>query len=380
MAGTGTGMRFIGLPARNLLQRPLRSGLTLLGIVAAVASFIALVGASRGVQSAWTRSFAESDTHIIALRKSAVDLLSATIEENTADDLRRVPGVAAVAGELVDLVDIEPDTSLLAAGLDPRGYLWKSTALCEGAMPGTDRPNGVVLGEAAATVLRKHVGDTLVIEDSEFRVTGIARYHGSLNNSVLVMPLPALQRLMGLPGKVTSFSIRVADPGDVERVGELKAHLNREFPLLAFSETRDVADTVRSMRFLRSMAWAVSFIALFMGTVAVLNTLLMSVTERTYDIGVLCALGWQPARVLGMILLEGVLLTAAGSAVGIGVGVAVLRLLARMPPVLGFLEPEVTTRLLVEVATATVLMGVAGSLYPSWRAIRLRPVDALRGQ
>jgi putative ABC transport system permease protein len=192
------------------------------------------------------------------------------------------------------------------------------------------------------------------------------------------MQLPTLQKLMGLPGKVTSFSIRASHPGDTERVGELKARLAKEFPLLAFAETRDVADTVRAMRFLRSMAWAVSIIALFMGTVAVLNTLLMSVTERTYDIGVLSAIGWQPARILSMVLIEGVLLTITGSILGIGVGLGVLRLLAQMPPVLGFLEPEVTPRLVLEVAAATLVMGIAGSLYPSWRAVCLNPVDALR--
>ncbi len=371
-------MHFIGIPARNLLQRPLRSGLTLLGIVAAVGSFIALVGASKGVQSAWTRGFAESDTHIIALRKSAVDLLSATIEENIVDQLSRVPGVEAVAGELVNLVNMGLDAGLLVLGLDRRGYLWKAASLSEGEMPNSEQHKGIVLGEAAAVALHKKVGDTIVIEGSDFEITGIARYRGSLNNSIIIVQLPTLQKLMGLPGKVTSFSIRAGYPGDPERLGELKVRLAKEFPLLAFTETKDVADTVRAMRFLRSMAWAVSIIALFMGTVAVLNTLLMSVTERTYDIGVLSAIGWQPARILSMILMEGVLLTAAGSILGIGVGVGVLRLLARMPPVLGFLEPEVSPRLVLEVAVATLVMGITGSLYPSWRAIRLNPVDALR--
>jgi lipoprotein-releasing system permease protein len=101
-------------------------------------------------------------------------------------------------------------------------------------------------------------------------------------------------------------------------------------------------------------------------------------TERTYDIGLLSAIGWQPARILSMVLIAGVLLTAAGNTLGIGVGFGVLRLLARMPPVLGFLEPEVTRRLVLQVAAATLVMSVAGSLYPSWRAVCLNPADTPR--
>jgi putative ABC transport system permease protein len=183
---------------------------------------------------------------------------------------------------------------------------------------------------------------------------------------------------MGLPGKVISFSIRASDPGDQRRLGELKARLAAEFTQLAFAETADVAENVRSMQFLRSLAWAVSVIAFFMGAVVVLNTLLMSVAERAYDIGVLSAVGWSPALILRLILVEGAVLTVAGSAVGILGGILALKVLAVMPPVLGFLEPDVSLALVLEVAAAALGMGIAGSLYPAWRAVRMDPVTALQ--
>ena len=244
-------------------------------------------------------------------------------------------------------------------------------------MPGAGELKGVVLGEAASAALRKTIGDKVSVEGDELVVTGIARYRGTLNNSGLVMPLAALQTLMGLPGKVISFSIRATDPGDPRRLGELKARLAAQFPLLAFAETADVAENVRSMQFLRSLAWAVSVIAFFMGAVVVLNTLLMSVAERAYDIGVLSALGWSPTLILWMILVEGAVLTVAGSMVGIVGGILALRVLAGMPPVLGFLEPDVSLALVLEVGAGALAMGIAGSLYPAWRAVRMDPVRAL---
>jgi putative ABC transport system permease protein len=371
-------MHFLGMTARNLLNRPLRSALTLLGIAVAVGSFIALVGAARGIQNAMIQSFAERDTHIVALRKNAADLLSATIDERVGDAIRRVSGVEDVAGELVTIVDIEPDHTLLATGRDPNGYLWTSASLHEGHMPGPAEPKGVVLGEAASVALRKTVNDRVSVEGDELVVTGIARYRGTLNNSGLVMPLPTLQALIGLPGKVISFSVRASNPQDPRRLAELKNRLAAEFPTLAFAETADVAENIRSMQFLRSLAWAVSVIAFVMGSVIVLNTLLMSVAERAYDIGVLSALGWSPALVLRMILIEGAVLTVAGSTLGIAAGLLALRVLAGMPPVLGFLEPDVSRTLILEVAAAALAMGITGSLYPAWRAVRMDPVAALR--
>jgi putative ABC transport system permease protein len=373
-----THMHFLSVPVRNLRNRPLRSALTVLGIAVAVGSFIALVGASRGIQHALVQGFAEQDTHIVALRRNAADLLSATVDERVGEAIRRVPGVADVAGELVTLVDVEPDQTLLATGRDPRGYLWTTASLHEGHMPGPGEPNGVVLGEAAGAALHKTLNDTIAVEGEALVITGIARYRGTLNNSGLVMPLASLQALMGLPGKVISFSIRARDPRDAPRLDALKDRLAAEFPLLAFAETADVAESVRSMQFLRSLAWAVSVIAFFMGTVIVLNTLLMSVAERAYDIGVLSALGWSPALILSMILVEGAVLTIVGSACGIAAGILALNVLAGMPPVLGFMEPDVSLTLVLQVAVAAVAMGIAGSLYPAWRAIRMDPVAALR--
>ena len=371
-------MRFVHVPLLNLANRPLRAALTALGIAVAVGSFVALVGASRGFERACVGGLSERAAHLVAVRKGTVDFLSASMDESTGDELRRVEGVAAVAGELLDVAVLEPDETILATGWRRNDYLWHSVRLRVGAMPGPQEPNGVVLGEATADGLGKTVGDTISLREREFRVTGISGYAGAMNRTVLVMPLTTMQAVMERPGKVTFFSIRVSHPEDREGLARLKARLAQRFPHLKFCDARELVEDDQFLKLFRATTWSISLIALFMGLVVILNTLLMSVTERTYDIGVLSAVGWQPGRILAMILLEGLLLAIAGTVLGSLFGIGLLEFLAELPQVRGFLEPQVSVRLLGETCVAALLMGVAGSVYPAWRAVRLNPVDALR--
>lgn len=109
-----------------------------------------------------------------------------------------------------------------------------------------------------------------------------------------------------------------------------------------------------------------------------INTLMMAVAERTREIGIMSAIGWSRPRILGMIVIEGLLLSSVSSLLGCILGVLVARWIAAMPAVRGFLEPEITLRLAVEVAIALLVLGGLGSLYPAWRATRLDPEKALQ--
>jgi len=381
LGSLGTGgqpMRLVGLCVRNLVSRPLRCGLTALGVGMAVASLIALVGTSRGLENAWVSNLVARGTDVLAVRKGAFDPLSGSVDASVADRLRQVEGVQAVAGELVNLVVVESDRWLVASGWEPSEFLWQSVPLRAGAMPGPEQPRGVVVGGGVAEGLHKSVGDTLRLEERDFIVTGISSGAGALDRAALIMPLPAMQELMDRPGKVTGFHLRLSCRADAARTTQVKERLAAAVRSLRFDDTREVAEHDQTLRFLRATAWSVSAIAVFIGVLVTLNTLLMSVTERTYDLGVLSALGWPAARILLMIVIEGILIAAVGSALGVVLGLGALRAIACVPLLRGLLEPAAGIRLVLETAGAALLIGVVGSLYPAWRALRMNPVDALR--
>jgi putative ABC transport system permease protein len=124
--------------------------------------------------------------------------------------------------------------------------------------------------------------------------------------------------------------------------------------------------------------FGIAAMALIVGGLGMTNTMVMSVFERTREIGVLRALGWRRRRVLGMIVRESVVLSLLGGASGVAV-VFVLGLALNLSPVMqGFIRLEYSPDLFAQALVTTLALGVAGGVYPAWRATRLQPIEALR--
>jgi putative ABC transport system permease protein len=371
-------LRFISIPARNLGRRPIRTHSTALSVTIAVASFIALVGLSRGLGQAWTETLRGRGVDVVASRKGAWVLLTGSIDERVADDLRKVRGVRAVATGLVDLVVAESGRPMVVEGWAMDSFLWKTLSLRVGRLPKPEETNGALLGEGAAELLGKKPGDSLSVQGKQFVVTGVYLGNGALANFSILMPLTTLQGLLGRSGKVTGFDLRLDRPDDAASVVEVRSRLAAAFPDLLFTESNDMADQDNVQRVLRAVAWITSAIALIMALVVILNTLLLSVTERTHEIGILSALGWPSERILLMIVLEGLILAAAGSVAGALLGIAGMNWLTSLPQAKGFIVPVISWRLVLEVTGAALFLGAMGSIYPAARAVSLEPVDALR--
>lgn len=372
-------MYLVTLPIRSLAGRPTRTLLTAGGVAVAVGSFIGLLGMSRGLENAWTQSLKDRGTHILAVRKGSIEILTGSIEEGAGQRIAQVPGVAAVAGELLDLVMVDQRNPVLVCGWQEDTFLWKSLSLEAGAVsPGESGASGVYLGKTVAEMLGKGPGQTIQVLGRELEVSGVIKPSGALSGRIAVMPLRQFQELLGRPGKVTEFNVRVAWEGTPEQVAAVGASLASALPELAFTATPEVAEKNDVLKLLRAMAWGTSLIALAMGLFFVLNTLLMSVTERTREIGILSALGWSRRRIVGSVIIEGLLLSLAGGSAGLLLGGLGLRWLSLQPRMRGFLEPEVGLPLMIEVAGAAVLLGLVGSAYPALRAARQEPIRALR--
>lgn len=376
----------------------MRSVLTVLGVAFAVAGFVVLTGFSHGMERAWTTSLLERDVHLTAVPRGTVQILAASIDQTAAVRVAAVDGVRDASAELADMVMLPSGQPVLVVGWPPGSFLWGTLRLSAGRLPdagGSHRRGGAsrgpvpsggdaaatdtaVLGDGLAHALRVRPGDPLTLLGARLTVIAVFRPSGVINNNMLILPLPALQRLLNRPGQVTVLDVRLARPGNAREARAVQARLDAAFPGLEFTETRFMADSNDILRLIRAMAWGISLIALTMGFFAVLNTLLMSVTERVREFGVLSAVGWSPGRVLAMVVLEGLALSLAGSAAGIVFGIVGLRWLAASPMLRGLVEPQVGAALFLQVSVVTLLLGVIGSLYPAGRAVRVQPVEALR--
>jgi len=123
---------------------------------------------------------------------------------------------------------------------------------------------------------------------------------------------------------------------------------------------------------------ALILLTVVVGGIVMTNAMLISVFERTQEIGVLRALGWKRRRVVRMIFVEALALSLLSALVGIGLGVGLNYLFMLIPGFGAFLTPAYTPALFGRVLGLAVTLGVIGSLYPAWRAAGLRPIEALR--
>lgn len=372
-------MQLLTLPLRNLARHRTRSLLTAAGVAVAIGGLIALVGTVRGLERGWTTKLAHLGTDVLVARKGTVEILTATLDERIAAEIAQVPGVAEVTGELLDLIDLDNGEMLVLAGWPGNSPFWNSLRVTDGRRPAPDEAHAIIVGQATADALGKKPGMTLTLGGREFLVTGIFAQRDLLANWGVVMPLASLQSLVEKQGRVTIFNLRLAPSGQPS-VSSVIEDLRRTFPTLSFTKTAEVGETNSVLRVLRATAWSVSFIALAIAVVVVVNTLMMSVVERTREIGILRAVGWRASSILALVAAEGMMLTAIGTGAGIVLGWATIKWVMTSSSLRGVLESGLSARTIAEIFIAALILGSAGSLYPAWRALKLDPIKALRSE
>ena len=149
-------------------------------------------------------------------------------------------------------------------------------------------------------------------------------------------------------------------------------------PKLLALATEDFVKTDTRMQLSSAMAWMTSAVAIFIGAIGTLNTMMTSVLERTREIGILRAIGWPRRRVVTMILAESCLIAFAASLIGGVLAMVGTWALSQAPAAKGILSPNIDTVILVEGVLLALVIGVLGALLPAWRAAKLQPTEAFR--
>ena len=246
-------------------------------------------------------------------------------------------------------------------------------AIVEGAPLTTNRQ--ILLGRVAAENLDMQVGQTVRIFDRAFKIAGIYETGLPFQDGGAVVTLRDAQSLFGQAHKVSFVGVWVEDP---QQAAPVARAIEARHPEVSLSLTSDFAEDLVDLQMMEASTWGISALALVVGGLGMTNTMVMSVIERTREIGVLRALGWRQRRVLWMIVRESISLSLLGSAAGIAMGVLLGWGINAIPAMQGFLQMRYTPALFGQGLSTALLLGAVGGAYPAWRAARLRPVEALR--
>jgi putative ABC transport system permease protein len=372
-------MRFVTLIFRNLLRRRTRTLLTAIGLAVAIAAVLDLVGIAWNFERSFLTLFVGKGIDLVVVRGGISNQLSSTLDEKLGDRLRKMDGVAEIAASLMDTVGFESANiaSALINGWQSGSLLFLGSRILEGRMYRSGEGNVALLGRVLALNLGKKVGDELDVAGEPFKVIGIYESDSLFESGALTVPLETLQRMMGRQGQVTGFVIR-ASSADPAAIADLRKRIEAGFPGVAANPARDHVERDVQIRLAKVMAWATTLLALLLGSVGMLNTMIMAVFERTQEIGVLRAIGWRRARILRLIIGESVCLGLIGAASGMLLAVAGLRALRLAPTARGFIDPNLPPLVLGMGVLLGLALSFLGGIYPAVRAASLDPSEAMR--
>jgi len=375
------------LLVRNLLRRKTRTLLTLLGIAAGIAAIVSLVALSRGIVANYLEVTQRTgaDVTIQAVQSEGQALTLGTgFDESLIDRLRALPEVKNASGMLYTMVRASDLPLFIVFGYEPNEIGIKHFKVTEG-VPLADadpreRRGGkpMILGKTAADSLDKGVGDTILLERTAFRVVGMYETGIALEDAGAVVSLDDAQMLAEMPRQIMYLGLQLHNP---EHAEQFKTRLARILPPdVEVAGTQLGSMMLDMLELLDIYAWGVALVAAVVGGVGMMNTMLMSVFERTREIGVLRAVGWRRRHILRMILGESLLLALVGGGLGLGLGAGLTWLGARASVMTGFTRGSVPPRLALKAFVAALILGAIGGLYPAWRAARATPVEALSAE
>lgn len=357
----------------NLWRRKTRTLLTLAGIAIGVAAVVALGGLAEGFINSYNTVLTSSGADIIVTQADAADILYSAVDESVAPQIAVMPGVKAVSGVIMGMVSTADLPYFIVFGLAPNDFGMRHYRVVDGRP--ILGPRQLILGRTAQRNLRKNPGDYFKVQGVSFRISGIYETGQGVEENGAVISLQDAQEVFKKPDQVAYYQIQVERADLVPVVLKL---LGQRFPKLTSSRSANYMDSQQETSMLRAMGWFIGLLAVLGGGLGMMNTMLMSVFERTREIGVFRALGWPRRRILQMILGEAFLLSILGGLLGNALGAAMIFGINQLPVLAGFMDNAYSPALFVQAMGVALVLGAAGGIYPAWRASRLQPVEAMR--
>jgi putative ABC transport system permease protein len=401
------GVETLRIAWGGIAANKLRSGLTILGMTIGVASVIVLIAVGNGSSQAIKSQIQSLGTNVLLVmsgrglggaRSSGSSTVSLTKKDaealqdpgNAPDVKSASPVVSATSVKLVfDSTSYEPSTF---TGTTPSYLTAHSYKLAEGksftSADVSKHKRVAVIGQTVAEELfagQSAVGQNMKANGSNFEVVGVLAAKGSNGASnqddVVMAPISTVQDSLSGYGSISSITVEAksestlnAAEGEVKQILEERHKIkNTEEPgFQVLNQGSLLSTSSSSSSVFTTLLGEVAAISLLVGGIGVMNIMLVSVTERTREIGIRKAIGARRSDILTQFLTEAVLVSLIGGLTGVAVGV-----LGSQFPIAG-VHPQIATYSIFLAFGAAALSGLFFGTYPAARAASLRPIEALR--
>lgn len=374
---------------RNLTQRKIRTGLTIFGIGLGIFAMTVMGGMSEYTNTLISKSIDLMTNNIqVQPDRTTGDI----INESKISQVRRVPGVSDANGILVTSLDpdegggfgsgntvfgVDPDKQMKDAGLIAGRYL----------IPGDSYK--VVIGSGIAKKFNLKVGDALEIKNKRvqrttsieyirnFTVVGILEHTSTIFDNIVQMPLNIAQKFYKMENTVSFIYAEPApgtDPEDVAKRIELNVERVRTDSPKKLKEQFQA-----QILFFSLITISAAVLAAIIGGLSVMNTMLMSISERTKEFGLMKALGAERKDILIMVMIEAALMGTIGGIFGIITGGIFTHFLNEsFETTQGSALFAITPRLIMIGLLFATSLGIICGIYPAYRAVKMSPMEALK--
>jgi putative ABC transport system permease protein len=410
--------RYVTLAMKNLRRRPVRTGLTVAGVALAVTVAVSLGGFMLGYSGAIDKSIDMLGFQVMIMAKgcpyeaATMMLKGGTgllyLPAGTYDAVKEDPEIETITPIFVGVAqkqgssirdDAGASNFSIISGIDVPSYRvmkpWiafkKSAGYDNGRWFSSGAKDEVVLGFEAAEYEQRKVGDTFYASIApagkpdpvlrEFKVVGVLDRTGTQDDGTVFMPIDVAREYFGRPDQLTILGIKLK---------QFNAFKMREFetrwlklPEVQVVGLQQVKSTlVNLVATAQTMIAAVAAIAIIVALIGVINTILMSVYERTPEIGIMKALGARRGAIFQLIWLETVMICLAGGVAGsaaavVGSGVVERAIKAVADLGVSGSVVKITPAVIGYAVLGAVVLGFFGGLYPAWRASAMRPVESI---
>lgn len=391
-------MNVVSVAYKNLKRKKIRSALTVGGVVIAVAVLVSLIGFDKGYQQSLTANVDKMGYQLLVTAKgcpyeAATLMLKGGgglryMEQDIFEKIQNDPRIDSITPQLVSTV-YDPDRLDGQGGFAmymgiTQSYLtlkpWSKFK--SGGWFSSETAEEAIMGYEAAEVEQRVVGDQIYIPsiDKVLTVVGIFERTGTQDDGIIFLPLKTTQQIFSLAGKLTGVGIKLKN---IYEMAAFEEDLYAEPGIQVISMAQVKGTILNLISSAKILANSVALIAIFIAAIGVINTILMSVFERTREIGVMKAIGASKLDIFKLIWSETVLICTLGGILGsglalLGSGVVeyVLKQILPYAPTgrLVLIEPV----LLATAFAGAVVLGIVSGLYPAWRASSMRPVEAIR--
>ncbi len=366
-------MTALGQTLTSLRHRPGRGVLTALGTALGIGTIVALLAVSAGATQTAGNFIHLGIGELGLFQKDASDPTTSVLPTSLITDLRRQSWVSDAMGLQLLVGDVPSAPGAIVFGASANGFETQRMVFLSGHI--YRGPNQIVLGDTLAPQLHAHVGDVLTIAHRRMQVAGIYHIGISEQDQGAFVPLSTAQAISGHIGEVTTVVVKLA-PGTKPAAGERL--IARRFPgLLVLTDPDEALRAGANGQLIANVTLVIVVLALLIGGIGVMNTMLLSVIERRTEFALLSAVGWSGPQIAGLVLTEGLIVSILGAAAGLVIGSIGALLLVHALGAAAFVSPDVTAWVIGRALLIGVLIGVLGGLYPAWRAARLSPARGL---